>query len=118
LLAVVTVNKVRSLHAFHGAARRDTRVTETWASNDFGPMTDGAVDLMEVAVRDVLERLPGAERRVIDLRLDGYEVTEIAQRTMRSKRSVERLLQRARERLSELLAVGDEPMETENRGGS
>jgi len=62
LLAVVTVNKVRSLHAFHGAARRDTRVTETCASTDFGPMTDGAVDLMEVAVRDVLERLPGAER--------------------------------------------------------
>jgi RNA polymerase sigma-70 factor (ECF subfamily) len=102
LLGVVTVNKVRALHAHHGAARRDARLTVAWDPDTAEPMAGGD-DLLQVAVRDVLEQLPSAERAAVELRLEGYEVAEIAGRVGRSKRAVERSLQKARERLTELM---------------
>jgi RNA polymerase sigma factor (sigma-70 family) len=100
LLAVVTVNKVRSLYEHHAAARRDARRTVPWGRADV-PILES--DLMEVAVRDVLDHLPPAERAAIELRLEGYEVAEIAGRCGRSKRAVERSLQKARKHLTELV---------------
>jgi len=102
LLGVVTVNKVRALHAHHSAARRDARLTVAWGPDTLEP-SEPAIDLLEVAVRDVLEQLPAAERTAVELRLEGYEVAEIAGRVGRSKRAVERSLQKARERLTELM---------------
>jgi RNA polymerase sigma-70 factor (ECF subfamily) len=106
LLAVIALNKLRTVHAGHLAARRDVRATEPLPP-------DGVVDsllapqLIEVEVRDVLEQLPPAVQAVARLRLNGYEVTEIAQRLQLSKRSVERLLQRCREHLNVLLDLGE-----------
>jgi len=102
LLGVVTVNKVRALHARHGAARRDARLTVAWGPDALEPADAGA-DLLEVAVRDVLEHLPAMERAAVELRLEGYEVAEIAGRVGRSKRAVERSLQKARGRLTNLI---------------
>jgi RNA polymerase sigma factor (sigma-70 family) len=102
LLGVVTVNKVRNLHAHHAAARRDARLTVAWEPDDLEP-AEPDTDLLEVAVRDVLEQLPATERAAVKLRLEGYEVAEIAGRTGRSKRAVERSLQKARQRLTELM---------------
>lgn len=102
LLGVVTVNKVRALHTHHAAARRDARLTVAWGPETSEP-TEGEVDLLEVAVKDVLEKLPAAERAAVELRLEGYEVAEIAGQVGRSKRAVERSLQKARERLTELM---------------
>lgn len=102
LLGVVTVNKVRALHAHHAAARRDARLTVAWGPDTLEP-AEPATDLLEVAVRDVLEQLPATERAAVELRLEGYEVAEIAGRVGRSKRAVERSLQKARARLTELL---------------
>ena len=51
----------------------------------------------------VLTRLPAPHRQMVTLRIEGYEVAEIAQQTKRSKRSVERILQEARKRLAYLL---------------
>ena len=102
LLGVVTVNKVRALFAHHGAARRDARLTVAWGPETLEPL-EPATDLLEVAVRDVLEHLPPAERVAVELRLEGYEVAEIAGRVGRSKRAVERSLQKARQRLTDLM---------------
>jgi DNA-directed RNA polymerase specialized sigma24 family protein len=41
---------------------------------------------------------------VVELRMEGYEVAEIAQQTGRSKRTVERILQESRNQLKVLLA--------------
>jgi RNA polymerase sigma factor (sigma-70 family) len=102
LLAAVTVNKVRSVHAFHAAARRDARVTVPFdAKEDDLPGLEA--ELMELVVRDVLQQLPATERSAVELRLEGYEVAEIADRMGRSKRSVERSLQNAREHLTVLM---------------
>jgi DNA-directed RNA polymerase specialized sigma24 family protein len=43
---------------------------------------------------------------MLELRLDGLEVAEIAERTRRSRRTVERLLQQGRARLAALLDEG------------
>ena len=51
-----------------------------------------------VEVDDLLARFRPADREVIHLRMLGYEVTEIADRTGRSLRTVERVLQKARTR--------------------
>jgi DNA-directed RNA polymerase specialized sigma24 family protein len=40
---------------------------------------------------------------MVTLRIEGHEVAEIARLTNRSHRTVERLLQQARERLTELM---------------
>ena len=102
LLAAVTVNKVRSLHAYHAAARRDARLTVAFDMNK-DELPGLEPELMELVVRDVLEQLPATERNAIALRLEGYEVAEIADRMSRSKRSVERSLQNARQHLTELM---------------
>jgi RNA polymerase sigma factor (sigma-70 family) len=102
LLAAVTVNKVRSLHAYHAAARRDSRVTVPFEANE-DELPGLESEVMELVVRDVLEQLPATERKAVEMRLEGYEVAEIADRMGRSKRSVERSLQNAREHLTELM---------------
>lgn len=117
LLAVVTVNKVRSVYNFHAASRRDARTTVSWEAGEAASTSEYDTDVMEVAVRDVLDRVPEAERSTIELRLEGYDVAEIAQLTRQSKRSVERLLQRARGRLAALMNWTDESPTQENSGG-
>jgi RNA polymerase sigma-70 factor (ECF subfamily) len=102
LLAVVTLNKVRSANEYHQAARRDSRATVSWKVGQSDPVGLDS-DLMELVVRDVLQQLPDSERAAVELRLEGYEVAEIAGRTGRSKRAIERSLQKAREHLSKLM---------------
>jgi RNA polymerase sigma-70 factor, ECF subfamily len=98
LLCVLALNKVRERVAYHQAARRDVRRTaggvDTLADND------AEVGWLEVEVDDLLGRFRPDDREVIHLRMTGYEVTEIADRTGRSLRTVERVLQKARTRLS------------------
>jgi RNA polymerase sigma-70 factor (ECF subfamily) len=109
LFLVMAINKIRTLVAFHRAAKRDVRLT--YAS----PPLDDALDdqlghdnapafFFELAVEEALQRLPTAHRRMIELRVEGYEVAEIARQLGRSKRTVERILQEARKRLADLLA--------------
>ena len=61
-----TANKARA-DAFHGAARRDARPTVAWGPENSDAI-DGEDDLLEIAVRDVLEDLPTAERAAVELR--------------------------------------------------
>ena len=46
---------------------------------------------------------PEIQQQMIQLRIEGHEVSQIAERTQRSKRSVERVLQKLRQRLSDLI---------------
>jgi RNA polymerase sigma factor (sigma-70 family) len=58
---------------------------------------------LELVVEEALERLPPRHREVVQKRLEGHEVAEIARLLGRSKRSVERILQESRDRLSVIL---------------
>jgi DNA-directed RNA polymerase specialized sigma24 family protein len=55
-------------------------------------------------VAEALEKLPADHRRAVELRMDGYDVADIARELGRSKRTSERLLQEAREALRTALS--------------
>jgi RNA polymerase sigma-70 factor (ECF subfamily) len=104
LLLVLALNKIRSQRVYHRAAKRDARLTAALER----PLADPAggneaVAFLEVAVKEALERLPAQHRAMVELRLAGHEVAEIARKSTRSKRTVERVLQESRKQLGELL---------------
>jgi RNA polymerase sigma-70 factor (ECF subfamily) len=108
LFLVIALHKIRGKGDFHRAAKRDVRRTAGGPSfelalqtRDDSEETDSA--FLRMVVDETLERLPPLQQELVRLRLEGYEVAEIADRTQRSKRSVERLLQKCRERLGDLL---------------
>lgn len=106
LFLVITLNKIRAKGVFHRAAKRDVRQTVICDIDRFSfdiNSNESACALLKLAVEDVLDRLPAQHKLVVQLRMEGNEVAEIAEITGRSKRSVERLLQECRQRLSKLL---------------
>jgi RNA polymerase sigma-70 factor (ECF subfamily) len=108
LLLVIALNKIRATGAFHRAAKRDVKRTAGGEGYELAlesePGRDEtALSLLRMVVEDLLEDLPAAHRRMIELRIEGYEVNEIAAAVQRSKRSVERELQDFRRRLQALI---------------
>ena len=112
LLLVIALNKIRAKGAFHQAAKRDVRLTrpvddadlsaESQLKHDaFGPV------FLKMVVDEALEQLDPRQREMVELRVQGHDVAEIADKTGRSKRTVERNLQDVRKKLSNLL--GREP---------
>jgi len=105
LLLVIALNKIRTEETYHRAGKRDMRLSSQPADPEL--LQSCAVDdtaLLEVCVEDVLGRLPDSHRDLVELRIQGHEVAELARRTGRSKRTVERILQDVRARLRHLLA--------------
>jgi len=104
LLLVLALNSVRRLVEHHSAAKRSVR--RTCRTEDDGdhplPVADrrSADALESVALREQLESLPEPDRRVVELRLAGYEVGEITARTGRARRTVERVLHDFRQRVA------------------
>jgi RNA polymerase sigma-70 factor, ECF subfamily len=111
LLLVITLNKIRLSAAHHRAAKRNVGATFSLTNRDL-PRNASAEEESHVelrmAVDDLLAELPPTQRAMVALRIDGYGVAEIATRTKRAKRSVERVLQNFRVRLAKLI-VEDSP---------
>jgi RNA polymerase sigma-70 factor (ECF subfamily) len=108
LLLVIALNKVRATGAFHRAAKRDIRRTAGGEAFDRAvesqPSTDEAgLGILRMVVEELLHDLPEAHRRMIELRIEGHEVNDIAATVHRSKRSVERVLQDFRQRLDAMI---------------
>jgi RNA polymerase sigma-70 factor (ECF subfamily) len=104
LLLVITLNKIRSQIDYHRAAKRDPRLhspgerASTQITDDESPMT-----VLRMTVEEALALLPPDHRRMMALRIEGYSVAEIATKTRRSRRTVERVLQECRKTLGNLL---------------
>jgi RNA polymerase sigma factor (sigma-70 family) len=116
LLLVITINRVRSEHAYQRAAKRDVRRTgkpggraeAEWSEDPLAAIADqddSAVAALRLYVVEALETLPPDHRRAVELRMDGFEVAEIARDLGRSKRTSERLLQEARDLLNTALGA-------------
>jgi RNA polymerase sigma-70 factor (ECF subfamily) len=107
LLLVIALNKIRGESVYHHAVKRDIRATaELDRLEPAAEPEDGeafATNFLRLVVKDTLERLPAIERRMLELRMEGYDVAEISDRVGRSKRTVERTLQQARIRLKQVL---------------
>jgi RNA polymerase sigma-70 factor (ECF subfamily) len=108
LLLVIALNKVRAAGAHHRAAKRDMRQTVGGAAFDRAMESElghdeSALSILKMVIDELLEGMPAANRRMIELRIEGYEVAEITERVQRSKRTVERVLQGFRSRLEALI---------------
>jgi RNA polymerase sigma-70 factor (ECF subfamily) len=110
LFLVIALHKIRNAASHHRAARRDVRQTVALGEADgLGGVERDATGLavLRMVVDEALGRLPETARPIIELRIEGFEVAEIAERSGRSKRSVERVLQRFRDELRGVLDVED-----------
>ncbi len=108
LFLVVALNKIRDQGRHHNAAKRDVRQTvqASFVAETFNSRVAedrAACDFLELVVDEALQEMSPGHKQVVDLRMQGYEVQEIADRTKRSKRTVERLLQQARAHLATYL---------------
>jgi RNA polymerase sigma-70 factor (ECF subfamily) len=111
LFLVIALNKVRAKGAFHRAAKRDVRVSR--GGNALDELADAtlkeaeAESFLRVVIHDALGQLPPQSKEIIVLRIEGFEIAEIARKTGRAKRTVERILQAARVQLASLFQEAD-----------
>jgi RNA polymerase sigma-70 factor (ECF subfamily) len=108
LFLVIALNKIRAEGVFHLAAKRDARLTFALdrlpSSARLQRQRRGpALGLSNLVVEEALDRLPPQHRSIVELRTEGHQVAEIAQQLGRSKRSIERILQESRHKLSAVL---------------
>jgi len=104
LFLVIALNKIRTEEAFHRAGKRD--VNRVISQNDLAALpseVEADTAHLQLCVEDALAQLPEQYRLMGELRIQGHEVAEIASKTGRSKRTVERILQDVRSRLRQLL---------------
>jgi RNA polymerase sigma-70 factor, ECF subfamily len=105
LFLVIALYKIRDTGAYHRAEKRDVRRTAQGADLDREPRAasgrdEAALSVLQMVIDEIMGRLPPGHRRIIELRIEGHEVAEIARLCGRAKRSVERILQEFRQRLS------------------
>jgi RNA polymerase sigma-70 factor (ECF subfamily) len=108
LLLVIALNKIRAKGNYHRAAKRDVRLSSSDEALDdldrHGHEPDGApLAFLQMVIDETVERLPEQHRQIVILRIEGYEVAEIAAKVRRSKRTVERVLQEFRQQLAQVL---------------
>src|SRR5437870_3097783 len=100
LLLVIALNKVRTKKTFHQAGKRDFRQTISIRGlKDRRQPDDVNRQLLRIAFEDALLHLGRPERQMVALLMEGWQVAEIAAKVRRSKRTVERNLQAARQEL-------------------
>jgi RNA polymerase sigma factor (sigma-70 family) len=108
ILSTIAGNEIREEVDFHHAAKRDVSITSSGEQFDRaienmnGSEMTGAIQ--EMTLHEAIIRLPEHQRHVVELRLEGHEVAQIAHLTGRSKRTVERILNEVRATFSQLFA--------------
>lgn len=115
LLLVLALNKIRTLATHHRAQKRDVaRTGRPGAIEQLPAGASGddelAYNTMRMVVDDLVADLPAPQNRIIELRIEGHEIQQIANMTKRSKRTVERTLQQFRSRLAKL--IDDEDLDS------
>jgi RNA polymerase sigma-70 factor, ECF subfamily len=111
LFLVIALHKIRNAAVHHNAGKRDVR--QTVHVGDIKPVAeaigtpdDTDLNVLRMVLDDTLAGLPESSRQIVRLRIDGHEVSAIADQAGRSKRSVERVLQQFRDQLRGLLDEG------------
>ncbi len=108
LLLVIGLNKIRSLATYHRAEKRDFQKTVVGegadaAIQEHSSADDSALSVLKLTIDEMLTLMPVEYREIVDLRIAGFGVAEIAEKSGRAKRSVERILQEFRHKLDELI---------------
>lgn len=106
LLLVLSLNKVRALAKHHRAIKRSVDTTVNSAETDELIAKCAVPDpqprkILELVIEDILGKMPEAQRQIVEQRIQGSSVVEIAANTNRSRRTVERIIKKFRDTLSE-----------------
>jgi RNA polymerase sigma-70 factor, ECF subfamily len=102
LLFVIALHKIRNQANFHRAAKRDIGQTVggEFLTTHFAS-DEASLNYLLVLIEDEVKEYPPVNRQIVRMRIEGYEVGEIVRATGRSRRTVERVLQNFRQRLSD-----------------
>jgi RNA polymerase sigma-70 factor, ECF subfamily len=112
LLAVITLNKLRRKVEHHTAGKRNVDHERHQGQSDDRPLYGDALTrepspveaLAVVEEAELLTRgLTDEQRRMVELRLQGYLIEEIATQTSRSERTVRRVLDKVKQDLEQRL---------------
>lgn len=106
LFLVITLNKIRAKGKFFRAGRRDVRRQEPGgaATQDLAAGDDEqALAELEEVVKGLIAALPEKFGEIVEMRIAGHDIDEIARVTRRSRRTVERTLQEFRTQLKAML---------------
>ncbi len=105
LFLVIGLNKIREVANHHYAGKRDLRVTNGGDVVDraSGGQEDIALTALRMTIDELLAPMPPSYREIVMLRIERHEVAEIAEKTGRSKRSVERILHEIQRKLHGLI---------------
>jgi RNA polymerase sigma-70 factor (ECF subfamily) len=109
LLLVIALNNIRDKHAFHESPRRDVRRTLSgdrvdWSADASVSHDEAGYHFLQLVIEETIATLPPPHQQMIEQRLEGHEVADIAKHVGRSKRTVERVLQEFRATLRSALA--------------
>ena len=110
LLLVIALNKVRAWGKYHRRQKRDVRQTVGSTFLDEAPSPDDQLSLqiLSMVVDETLQQLPALQQQMVAMRIQGHEVAEIADATQRCTRTVERVLQRFRQKVAGCIDDRDE----------
>ena len=107
LLLVLSLNKVRALAKFHRAQKRSVEATLTGDEyadlvEEFSEPDPQPRKILEMVLEKVLGELPDSQRDIVERRIQGESVVDIAASTQRSRRTVERVIKKFRDQIAEL----------------
>ena len=108
LLLIIAIQKVRTYATYHTAKCRDIRreigseCQEMLLSELPQIDSEQPGSLLNLIAEETLGQLPPLHQQVTRWRLEGYDHQEIAQKTGRSKRTIERIFQECRHILEEI----------------
>jgi RNA polymerase sigma factor (sigma-70 family) len=106
LLVSITLHKLRDQVKHHQAAKRSVAAEQPWAAADLlGPQLAAGdpspVEAIALAdqVEHLMRQLEPVQRRILELRLQGHNLEDIAAQTERGVSTVRRVLEMVKERL-------------------
>jgi RNA polymerase sigma-70 factor, ECF subfamily len=108
LFLVIALNRIRAEETFQRAGKRDLRRTIHGGDAPLDPPDqhdENSLTVLQLTIADAMGKLPVPQREMLELRIQGHEVAEIARLTGRSKRTVERNLQEVRTSLRSSLEL-------------
>ena len=106
LFLVIALNKIRKKADFHSAAKRAIGKTQSIGKQQLADI-DTSSEVLRLTVEELIGAMPPEHRGVISDRIQGYEVTEMAERHSLSKRTIERILQGFRQQLKVTLEASE-----------
>jgi RNA polymerase sigma-70 factor (ECF subfamily) len=109
LLLVIALNKIRACGNHHRASKRSVSRTQPLEHELDSPVSrddeESAFQILKLTIDELIRSLPPEHHEIVYMRIEGREINEIAEKTRRAKRSIERILQGFRKQLSETLEV-------------